>query len=510
MGGKSSRRLPRVRREQILNAYKAGPDAVVSLFEYLQDQFQGIVDELSSALDELSETNEKLVARVQALEEKIGKDSRNSDKPPSSDPPRRKFSQKPEKHSGRKPGGQKGHEGTTLAMVKHPQQVQIHQLSRCGCCGRSLQQQKSQRYEKRQVFDIPPIEVQVTEHRAEVKRCPRCGELSVAPFPEGVTHRTQYGLRLQAVAVYLKNYGFLSYDRCAQAFADLFGVPLSRGTLVSIDERCARRVAGVVEQIRQQLMREKVVHFDETGLNVNRTLYWLHAAGTKKLTYYYPHRRRGTVASDAIGILPRLKGTAVHDNWQAYMTYNCSHSLCNAHHIRELTNVSEQDGQPWAQQMIGLLLESKEAVQKAKEAGKKRLDPRDLHEYENRYQTIIALGRKANPPPTRAQSPGKRGRLKRSKATNLLDRLAQRQKETLRYLYDFRIPFDNNQAESDVRMMRVQQKISGLFRSYHGALSFCQIRSYISTIRKQHLSVIEAIINAFEKNLTLSDCLQTT
>jgi transposase len=192
------------------------------------------------------------------------------------------------------------------------------------------------------------------------------------------------------------------------------------------------------------------------------------------------------------------------------MTYNCSHSLCNAHHIRELTNVYEQDGQPWAHQMIGLLLESKEAVLKAKNAGKKRLDLRDLHEYENRYQRIIALGRKANPPPTRAQSPGKRGRLKRSKAANLLDRLAQRQKETLRYLYDFRTPFDNNQAERDVRMMRVQQKISGLFRSYHGALSFCRIRSYISTIRKQHLSVIEAIMNAFEKDLTLSDCLQTT
>jgi transposase len=192
------------------------------------------------------------------------------------------------------------------------------------------------------------------------------------------------------------------------------------------------------------------------------------------------------------------------------MKYDCSHSLCNAHHIRELTYVYEQGGQPWAQQMIGLLLESKQAVEQAKKAGKKRLDPRDIREYENRYQKIIASGMEANPPPNRGDIPGKRGRLKRSKARNLVERLARLQKETLRYLHDFRVPFDNNLAERDIRMMRVQQKVSGAFRSYGGALSFCRIRSYISTIRKQGLSVIDAIMSAFEKDLTLADCLQTT
>jgi transposase len=509
MGGNSASRLPRISREHILNAYKAGPDAVVSLVGYLQEQFQGSLDELSNALAELSETNKKLVSRIQALEEKISKDSHNSNKPPSSDGLARKFSRK-RQPSGKKPGGQKGHEGTTLAMVKHPQHVQIYQVRSCNGCGRSLQHEKPRGYEPRQVFDIPPIVVEVTEHRAQIKRCPHCGELSVAPFPDGVNHTTQYGTRLKAFAVYLKNYGFLSYDRTAQAFADLFCIPLSVGTLASIDQRCARRVEGVVEQIRQKLIRARVVHFDETGLNINGELYWLHGAGTQGFTYYYPHKRRGTAADDQIGILPRLKGNAVHDNWKPYMKYDCSHSLCNAHHIRELTYVYEQGGQPWAQWMVGFLIESKQAVEQAKKAGKKRLAPCAIREYENRYKTIIAAGMKANPPPNRADSPGKRGRLKRSKARNLVERLGKLRRETLRYLHDFQVPFDNNLAERDIRMMRVQQKVSGSFRSYEGALSFCRIRSYISTIRKQGLSVIDAIINAFEKDLTLKDCLQTT
>ena len=509
MGGNSASGLPRIGREHILNAYKAGPDAVVSLVEYLHERFQESLDELSNGLAELSETNKKLVTRIQALEEKINKDSHNSNKPPSSDGLARKFSRK-RQPTGKKPGGQKGHEGTTLAMVKHPQHVQIHQVNSCHGCGRSLQHHRARGYEPRQVFDIPPIVVEVTEHRAQIKRCPHCGELSVAAFPDGVSRTTQYGTRLKAFAVYLKNYGFLSYDRSAQAFSDLFSLPLSVGTLASIDQRCARRVEGVVEQIRQKLIRARVVHFDETGLNINGELYWLHAAGTLGFTYYYPHKRRGTEADDQIGILPRLKGNAVHDNWKPYMKYDCSHSLCNAHHIRELTAVYELGGQPWAQWMIGFLIESKQAVEQEKKAGKKKLAPRVIREYKNRYKTILAAGMKANPPPNRAESPGKRGRLKRSKARNLLERLAKLENETLRYLLDFDVPFDNNLAERDIRMMRVQQKVSGSFRSYEGALSFCRIRSYISTIRKQGLSVIDAIMNAFEKDLTLKDCIQTT
>jgi len=495
MGGQSKKRLPRIERAQILNAYKAGPEAVVSLFEYLQDTLLAVIEE-----------HER---RIEELEQIINKDSHNSSKPPSSDGLSRKFSRKRER-SGKKPGGQEGHEGTTLRMVKHPQHQQIHEINKCRICGMSLKQQKPLGYEPRQVFDIPPIAVQVTEHRAQIKRCSHCGKLSVGAFPDGVSHKTQYGTRLKAFGVYLKNYGFLSYQRTAEALSDLFAIPVSAGTLASIDRRCARRLEGVVEQIRKKIIRAEVVHFDETGLSINGKLHWLHGAGTRGFTYYYPHERRGNAASDQIGILPQLKGNAVHDNWQPYMKYDCPHSLCNAHHIRELTGIYELGGQAWAQQMIGLLLEGKQSVERAKEAGKKRVAAAVLRDYSCRYETIIATGMKTNPPPTRADAPEKRGRLKRSKARNLLERLARLRKETLRYLHDFRVPFDNNLAERDIRMMRVQQKVSGTFRSYDGALSFCRIRSYISTLRKQRKSVIAALVRAFEKDLTLAECLRNT
>jgi transposase len=490
MGGARNHRFPRIERERILNAYKAGPDAVISLIEYIQDHYQAVFDDLQE--------------RIEALEEKNKKDSHNSSKPPSSDGVSKRFFRK-RSSSGKKPGGQPGHEGTTLNMVKNPDHVVVHKVKKCRCCGRSLKDEKVRRFERRQVFDIPPIAVEVSEHRAEQKRCSHCGELNVAEFPEGIGHKTQYGKMLQAFAVYLKNYGLLSYERTAEALSDLFAIPISAGTLAGIDRRCAARLHGVVEQIRKRLMNAKVAHFDETGLSVKGELYWLHGAGTPRFTYYYPHKNRGTAAADEIGILPGLRGTAVHDNWKPYMKYGCAHSLCNAHHIRELIGVYEQGGQPWAQQMIGLLIEGKEAVQRAKQEGKKALGRTQLQEYRNRYKQIIAFGMSSNPLPAAIRH--RRGRVKRSKARNLLDRLSKHMKETLRYLSDFRVPFDNNLAERDIRMTKLQQKISGAFRSYEGAVSFCRIRSYISTVRKHGRSVIDAIVYSFERNLSLTKCL---
>jgi len=495
--GGGEKKFSRIGREQILNAYRAGPEAVISLFEYLQETLLTIIEEHE--------------ARIEELEAKLNRDSHNSNKPPSTDEPKRRFSPKNRERSEKKPGGQEGHEGTTLRMVSDPAHVEVHEVRRCQRCGRSLKDAKPRGYVPRQVFDIPRIAVEVTEHRAQIKRCPHCGEFSRGDFPEGVTHKTQYGTRVRAFSAYLKNYGFLSYQRVAEALYDLFTVPVSAGTLAANDRRCARRLEKVVEEIRERLVHAPVVHFDETGLSINGKLHWLHGAGNHAFTYYFPHERRGGAASDAIGILPRLKGNAVHDNWQPYMKYRCQHSLCNAHHIRELTGVYELGGQPWAQQMIGLLLEGKQTVEHAKKAGKKRLGPSVLHEYINRYETIIAAGMKANPPPTRRQDCPRRGRLKRSKACNLLDRLAERRKETLRYLSDFRVPFDNNQAEREIRMMRVQQKVSGTFRSDAGALAFCRIRSYISTMRKHGKSVIDALMRAFQQSdLTLKVCLQAS
>jgi transposase len=498
MGGAKNHHFPRIDRERILNAYKAGPDAIISLIEYIQDYFQSRLDE------QLSDSNEKLRARIEALEEKINKDSHNSSKPPSSDGVSKRFFRK-RTSSGKKPGGQPGHEGTTLNMVKNPDHVQVHTVKRCRCCGRSLKDEKVRGYKRRQVFEIPPIAVEVSEHRAEQKRCSHCGELTIAEFPEGIEHKTQYGRRLQAFAVYLKNYGLLSYSRTAEALWDLLAISISAGTLAGIDRRCDARLHGVVEQIRKKLMKAEVVHFDETGLSVNGELYWLHGAGTPRFTYYYPHRNRGTAAADEIGILPAFQGTAVHDNRKPYMKYGCAHSLCNAHHIRELIGVYELGDQPWAQQMIGLLIEGKGAVQRAKQEGRKSLSRAQLREYRDNYKKIIEFGMSLNPPPVAIQH--RRGRLKRSKARNLLDRLEMYSKQTLRYLSDFRVPFDNNLAERDIRMTKLQQKISGTFRSYAGALSFCRIRSYISTVRKHGRSVIDAIMYSFGRNLSLTKCL---
>lgn len=256
-----------------------------------------------------------------------------------------------------------------------------------------------------------------------------------------------------------------------------------------------------MEEIREKLIHPEVVHFDESGLSIDEKLHWLHRAGTRGFTYYYLLERRGNAASDQIGILPHLKGNAVHDNWQPYMKYGCSHSLCNAHHIRELTGTYEQGSQAWAQQMIGLLLEGKRSVELAKESGKKSLSAGTLRKYRCRYGTIIAAGMKANPPPGRAQGPAKRGRLKRNKAHNLLERPARLRKEALRLMRDFRVPLENNLAERNMRMMRLRQEVSGTFRSYAGALSFCRIRSFISTLRKQGRSMIDVLVRAFESDL---------
>jgi transposase len=504
MGGAKKRQLPRIERERILNAFKAGPDAVISLIEYIQDHYQSVFSDLQLSIEKLLESNEKLRARIEALEEKNNKDSHNSSKPPSSDGVSRRFFRR-RSSSGKKAGGQPGHEGTTLRMVKNPDHVQVHKVKRCRRCGGSLKDEKLQGYKRRQIFEIPPIAVEVSEHQAEQKRCSHCGELNVAEFPEAIQHRTQYGRRLQAFAVYLKNYGLLSYCRTAEALRDLFEIPISAGTLAGIDRRCAARLQGVVEQIRKKLMKAEVAHFDETGLSINGELHWLHGAGTPRFTYYYPHKNRGKAAADEIGILPALKGTAVHDNWKPYFKYDCVHSLCNAHHIRELIGVYEQGDQPWAQQMIGLLLQGKEAVQRAKQEGEKSLGRTQLQAYRHTYKQIIAFGMSSNPPP--AVICHRRGRLKRSKARNLLDRLSKYSKETLMYLSDFRVPFDNNLAERDIRMTKLQQKISGTFRSYQGAVSFCRIRSYISTVRKHGRSVIDAIVYSFERNLSLTKCL---
>ena len=259
-----------------------------------------------------------------------------------------------------------------------------------------------------------------------------------------------------------------------------------------VDGEAGGRLQEVNGRIKEGIISSSIVHFDETGMRIEAKLHWLHVAGTGALTYYMPHAKRGSEAFDAIGILPEFQGKAVHDGWMSYFKYGCDHGLCNAHHLRELTFIDEQYGQRWAKQMMGFLLEVKEKRERSRG---NRFASKRIREFEERYRDIIAMGLAANPPP--AEGPKKRGRKKKSKASNLLDRLQRHEQATLAFMYDFSVPFDNNSGERDIRMMKVQQKISGTFRTFEGAMSFCRIRSYISTVRKQGMNVISALQDIF-------------
>jgi transposase len=504
MGKDSRKNIFSIQREQILELYKAGPDAVVSFITQFQDLVNNLgqkVEEQQRLIEQQAGQIQKQEKRIEELEAIIKKDSHNSNKPPSSDG-YRKRSLEQKKRSGRRPGGQRGHEGNTLRMVSNPDKVRVHKVTICGKCGRSLRRKKVIEYDRRQVFEIPPIKVEVTEHRVEIKACDRCGEVSAAAFPKDVTHKAQYGNRLKAYAVYIKNYGLLSYERAAELFEDLFSVPLSLGTLVNIDRNCADRLEEVVGSIKENIVASPIVHFDETGMRIEGKLHWLHVSSTDELTYYMPHKKRGNKATDEIGILPHFRGKAVHDGWSSYFKYLCDHVLCNAHHIRELTFIYEHYGQKWAKSMIDFLLEVKEKREKIKRRG---FDPETIKEKENRYRKIIAAGMRANPPPVDDGRKKKRGRKKKSDVLNLLERLKRYEKATLAFMYDFTVPFDNNLGERDIRMMKVQQKISGTFRSFEGALSFCKIRSYISTIKKRNMNVISAIQDVFADEVLLPE-----
>jgi len=472
--------------EEALALYHAGPQAVVKL-----------LCELSAQVELLQKQVAELQREVQRLKDQVAKNSRNSSKPPSSDGFTKPSPKSLRPRGNRKPGGQKGHPGSTLTMVANPDHTVLSAVDQCERCGRCVADQAPIDIEKRQVFDIPPIQVEVTEHQAEIKACPYCGHLNKAVFPEQVKAPVQYGPLLKAIAVYLRHYQLLPYNRTRELLRDLFSTDLSEGTLTNIIETCSESLQEPVDEIRRQLAQSAVVHFDETGASVEGKRHWLHSASTATLTYYEIHPKRGAQAMDHIGILPHFKGRAMHDFWKPYFTYECDHGLCNAHHLRELTFLTEQHHQGWAKEMIECLCDIKKAVDEAK-GSPDTVFKEQIQEFEQRYQHILDEGYHENPLPARESNKKKRGRRKKSKARNLLERLDTHRTQVLAFMYDLTVPFDNNLAERDLRMAKVQQKISGTFRSPDGATSFCRIRSYISTARKNALNALEAIVHVFD------------
>jgi transposase len=469
-----------------------------------------IQEEIAQLRQALAEAQEALLAanlKIKELTERLNQNSRNSNWPSSRDNTRKKkrTTKSLRVKSNKKQGGQEGHQGHTLAFSDTPDVIEAHRPSSCQHCQAAFtDNQQPITIKKRQVHDFPPMRLIVHEHQSECLLCSECGQETQGEFPKQVTNPVQYGLRVQQLAVYLKTEQFIPYNCSRRFFADLFGINISPGTLQNIIKRAASRLRPVSNRIKEALITADVVHFDETGFYIGGERYWLHTAGTTSLTSYYPHKRRGRIATDEMNILPHFQGTAIHDHWQTYYLYKqCTHGACNVHHLRELTAVVENNEQSWAERFKWLLLSSKRVVEDAYLSGESTVPSAKIAQVERIYTKLIQVALRANPPPLEGWPKSRNGRLKKTKVRNLVERLDKRRREVLAYLYDFNVPFDNNLAERDIRMMKVQQKISGCFRSQSGAEDFCTIRGYISTMRKQGIPIWSALGSVFSDDILM-------
>jgi transposase len=457
------------RRRQLWNLARTSLSALIELLLRLETEVRA------------------LRSQVKELKARLALSSRNSSKPPSTDGLAKPAPKSLRQNSGRRPGGQPGHPGRTLHPVEKPDHIVAHRLGRCpcgACRGRSLRDQPLVDYAKRQVFELPPKLLEVTEHQAEIKRCPVSGRLVTAAFPESVEAPAQYGPRFRALMIYFNNRQFIPYDRLTEVSEDVFGQPLSEATAVRANQRVYEILASFEQKVKALLPQAPLVHADESGLRVAARLHWLHVVSTPHLTFYGVHPRRGAQAMDEFDILPRCRGWILHDHFKAYFTYkDCLHALCNEHHLRELKFLHEEHQEVWAEELSTFLLDAKKQVER-----EGVLQEKEFKRVLARYHAILFKGRRRHP--------RRQGRQAQSKAANLLDRLEGYDLSVLAFLVHPEVPFTNNQGERDIRMEKVRQKISGCFRTLHGARVFARIRSYISTSRKQGCNILDELENA--------------
>ena len=436
----------------------------------------------------------QLTARVTELEARLGMNSANSSKPPSGDGYSKPNPKSLREKSGRKPGGQKGHVGTNLRQVSEPDAVEVHSphCCTCGCC---LDGVALDRIERRQVFELPEKLLRVTEHRIVTKKCPRCGRAIPAVAPPEASGSVQYGPRFRALLVYLRDYQLLPYERLTQLCRDLLGAGVCKRTVETAGMQVYRALAPFEETVRARMLSEAVLHADETGMRVDGKLQWIHSLSAPELTLYQAHPKRGGKAIEANGVIPEFKGVLVHDCWGPYFRYGGTHALCGAHLLRELLGVCENEGHGWARE-LSVLLGMMSKTTAARDATP--ISPELADWFERTYDDILTRGKQELAPPQKTS--GKRGRAKKSKSANLHERLETHRNAVLRCLRDPAVPFTNNLAERDIRMVKLRQKTSGCARTFRGAQTFARVRSYISTSLKRGKNLFQNIVDAAAEN----------
>jgi transposase len=437
----------------------------------------------------------ELQAEVRRLRDASAQNSRNSSRPPSSDRPEQPKPKSLRKKSGRKTGGQPGHPGRTLQFKDNPERINVHPVLECHHCGEDLSKEPAIDFEPRQVFDLPSLKLECTEERAEIKDCCGCHQRVTAPFPEHVKAPVQYGRNFRALLAYLYDAQLGASLRIRQMCEELFGYSVSEGTLQSARQEQYEALEPFEERLKEVLPEQPVLHVDETTLPINQLKHWLHVICTPLLTFFSIQRLRGKEAIKAIGIIPQFTGWLMHDFLSSYLSFeNCLHTFCKSHLMRELVFIFEQHQQRWAKDLYELFLEMLHYVQKQK-ARDAPVSKTEYKSWQRRYRQLLRAGRQVNPLSSE-QKTGKQR--KQSKEQNLLDRLEGYDDFILAFLWAWELPFTNNQAERDFRFMKTRIKISGCFRTVEGAQRHVRIRSYICTLRKQGLPVLEYLRLALE------------